>query len=352
MLVVMSDTAPSDALDALYKRGEEAGRLELSDIASAVEELDLEPGALEAIYAEAERRGIEVEDDCSNSGESKSSYTVDEVADATSDSLQLFLRDIAQRPLLTATEEVELAKRIERGDQEAKNRMIESNLRLVVANAKRYRGLGLPFLDLIQEGILGLIRAVEKFDYRRGFKFSTYATWWIRQAMQRGLQHHSRTIRIPVHIGQELTKVRAVERKLGSELGREPTAEEVAKQLGMDVHQLEELRSAERVPVSLETPVGSEGDAELGSLIPFEGPTPLEEVAVELEEESIRKALKRLDPNARRVIELRFGIGGGEPLALREVAKLIGLSPEGVRKLERRALRRLAEERELQALAA
>jgi RNA polymerase primary sigma factor len=222
----------------------------------------------------------------------------------------------------------------------------------VVANAKRYRGLGLPFLDLIQEGILGLIRAVEKFDYRRGFKFSTYATWWIRQAMQRGLQHHSRTIRIPVHIGQELTKVRAVERKLGAELGREPTVEEVAKRLGMDVHQLEELRAAERVPVSLETPVGSEGDAELGSLIPFEGPTPLEEVAVELEEASIRRALARLDPNARRVIELRFGIGGGEPLALREVAKLIGLSPEGVRKLERRALRRLAEERELQALAA
>src|SRR5581483_1713409 len=164
------------------------------------------------------------DDDVSSKGERRSSYTVDEMADATSDSLQLFLRDISQRPLLTAEEEVELAKRIERGDQEAKARMIESNLRLVVSNAKRYRGLGLPFLDLIQEGILGLIRAVEKFDYRRGFKFSTYATWWIRQAMQRGLQHHSRTIRIPVHIGQELTKVRAVERKLSSELGREPTA--------------------------------------------------------------------------------------------------------------------------------
>src|SRR3954447_20455704 len=223
MLGKMSDTSASDTIDALYRRGEEAGRLELSEIASAVEELELEPGALEAIYAEAERRGIEVEDDVSNGAETKSSYTHDEVADATSDSLQLFLRDIAQRPLLTASEEVELAKRIERGDQEAKNRMIESNLRLVVANAKPSRGLGLPFLDLIQEGILGLIRAVEKFDYRRGFKFSTYATWWIRQAMQRGLQHHSRTIRIPVHIGQELTKIRTAERKLTSELGREPT---------------------------------------------------------------------------------------------------------------------------------
>jgi RNA polymerase primary sigma factor len=182
----MSELSANEAIDALYRRGEEAGRLELSEIASAVEEFELESGALEAIYAEAERRGIDVEDDCSNPAEAKSSYTVDEVADATSDSLQLFLRDIAQRPLLTAGEEVELAKRIERGDQDAKNRMIESNLRLVVANAKRYRGLGLPFLDLIQEGILGLIRAVEKFDYRRGFKCSTDATWWIRRRCSAG----------------------------------------------------------------------------------------------------------------------------------------------------------------------
>ncbi|MFL5825419.1 MAG: sigma-70 family RNA polymerase sigma factor [Thermoleophilaceae bacterium] len=346
----MSDQ-PRDTLEALYRRGEEDGCLELSDIAATAEELGIED--TETMYAEAERRGIEVSDDCGKAEEEvRGRYRLDEVADATSDSLQLFLRDISQRALLTAAEEVELAKRIERGDQAAKNRMIESNLRLVVANAKRYRGLGLPFLDLIQEGILGLIRAVEKFDYRRGFKFSTYATWWIRQAMQRGLQHHSRTIRIPVHIGQELTKVRAAERKLAGELGREPTAKEIAERVGMDVHQLEELRSAERVPVSLETPVGSEGDAELGSLLPFEGPEPHEEVAVELEEQSIRKALERLDPNARRVIELRFGIGGNDPLTLREVAKLTGLSAEGVRKLERRALRRLAEERELQALAA
>jgi RNA polymerase primary sigma factor len=278
------------------------------------------------------------------------SYTQAEVAEATSDSLQLFLRDISQRPLLTATEEVELAKRIEKGDTAAKNRMIESNLRLVVSNAKRYRGLGLPFLDLIQEGIIGLIRAVEKFDHRRGFKFSTYATWWIRQAMQRALQQQSRTIRIPVHVGQELARVRAAERRLSGELGRDATPEEVAGAVGITVDQLEELRAAERIPVSLESRVGADGDTELGALLPQEGPTPFDELEVELAETSIRKALERLDVRGRQVIELRFGLDGSEPLPLREVAKRMGLSAEGVRKLERRALRTLAEERELQAL--
>src|SRR5204862_3470967 len=186
------------------ERAAEDGCVEFSDLAAAAEDMWLDEERLESVYAEAQRRGIDVTDSCGRGG--AATFTPDEVADATSDSLQIFLRDISQRRLLTAEEEVALAKRIERGDQEAKNRMIEANLRLVVANAKRYRGLGLPFLDLIQEGILGLIRAVEKFDHRRGFKFSTYATWWIRQAMQRGLQHQSRTIRIPIHIGQELTK--------------------------------------------------------------------------------------------------------------------------------------------------
>ena len=280
------------------------------------------------------------------------SYTQAEVAEATSDSLQLFLRDISQRPLLTAAEEVELAKRIEKGDTAAKNRMIESNLRLVVSNAKRYRGLGLPFLDLIQEGIIGLIRAVEKFDHRRGFKFSTYATWWIRQAMQRALQQQSRTIRIPVHVGQELSRVRAAERRLSGELGRDATDEEVAKAVDLSVDELETLRAAERIPVSLETRVGSDGDTELGALLPQDGPTPFDELEVELAETSIRKALERLDARGRQVIELRFGLDGNEPLPLREVAKRMGLSAEGVRKLERRALRTLAEERELQALSA
>jgi RNA polymerase primary sigma factor len=280
------------------------------------------------------------------------SYTQAEVAEATSDSLQLFLRDISHRPLLTAADEVELAKRIEKGDTAAKNRMIESNLRLVVSNAKRYRGLGLPFLDLIQEGIIGLIRAVEKFDHRRGFKFSTYATWWIRQAMQRAIQQQSRTIRIPVHVGQELARVRAAERRLSGELGRDPAPEEVAKAVELSVDQLEELRAVERVPVSLETRVGADGETELGALLPQEGPTPFDELEVELAEASIRKALDRLDTRGRQVIELRFGLDGNEPLPLREVAKRMGLSAEGVRKLERRALRTLAEERELQALSA
>src|SRR3954465_3134629 len=313
----MSEETPRTPVDELLDRGEENGCLEFSEIAELVEETGLDEERGEALYAEAQRRGSTLAEDCSAQREESEStegtYTPELFADATSDSLQIFLRDISQRRLLTAAEEVELAKRIERADQAAKNRMIEANLRLVVANAKRYRGLGLPFLDLIQEGILGLIRAVEKFDYRRGFKFSTYATWWIHHAMQRGLQHQSRTIRIPIHIGQELTKVRAAERRLTNELGRDPTLQELAEQLGMDAHQVEELRNAERVPVSLETPVGSEGDAELGSLLPSDDPEPLEEVAVELEEASIRRALDRLDANAKKVIELRFGIGGREP---------------------------------------
>ena len=338
------------AIDDILERAAESGCLEFSVIAEALEAGQLDDEAVESVYSEAQKRGIKLADDCGR--EAQDAYSPAAIADATSDSLQLFLRDIAQRPLLTAAEEVALAKRIERGDQEAKQRMIESNLRLVVSNAKRYRGLGLPFLDLIQEGILGLIRAVEKFDWRRGFKFSTYATWWIRQAMQRAVQHQARTIRVPVHVAQELAKVRAAERKLSTELGRDPSNEELAKQLDMPVDQLEALRASERVPVSLETPIGSEGDTELGQLIPSEGPTPHEEVELDLEEESIRRALQRLDPKARLVIELRFGIGDREPLTLREVAEHVGLSAEGVRKLERRALMRLAEERELQALAA
>jgi RNA polymerase primary sigma factor len=336
-------------VDALLREAEATGALEAAEIVALCDELGLED-SLDDVRAEAERRGIEVVGDAR--GASPRPGARDELGSAVGDSLALFLRDVSQRRLLTATEEVELARRIERGDQSAKGRMIESNIRLVVSNAKRYRGLGLPFLDLIQEGILGLIRAVEKFDHRRGYKFSTYATWWIRQAMQRGVQQHSRTIRIPVHVGQELTRIRGEERKLAASLGRDPTPEELSQRLGIDVERLEEVRSAERVPVSLETPVGDDGGTELGELVPKDGPTPLEEVALALEERSVRRAVSALEPNERRVIELRFGLGGREPLPLREVGRLTGLSSEGVRKLERRALRKLAEQQELKSLAA
>jgi RNA polymerase primary sigma factor len=336
-------------LATLLHDAEASGSLDLGEAAALCEELGAE-ASLEDLRTEAERRGIEV------TGEhlptARPARPADPGVGPLGDSLQLFLRDVSQRRLLTAAEEVELSKRIERGDQEAKTHMIESNIRLVVSNAKRYRGLGLPFLDLIQEGMLGLIRAVEKFDHRRGYKFSTYATWWIRQAMQRGVQQHSRTIRIPVHIGQELTKVRAEERKLAASLGRDPTLEELSERTGIDIERLDELRSVERVPVSLETPVGDDGGTALGELVPKEGPTPLEEVAVAFEERSIEQALRSLEPNERKVVELRFGLGGREPMALREVGKLTGLSSEGVRKLERRALRKLAEQHELKALAA
>ena len=353
---VPGTAAGSDSLDglppelgALLRDAEATGVLELSEAAALCEELG-HATALEELRVEAERRGIELVG--AEAPQAAPGPATDELASVVGDSLQLFLRDISQHPLLTATEEVELARRIERGDQRAKSRMIESNIRLVIANAKRYRGLGLPFLDLIQEGILGLIRAVEKFDHRRGFKFSTYATWWIRQAMQRAVQQHSRTIRIPVHIGQELAKVRTEERKLAAALGRDPTLEELSQRVGIDAERLEELRSVERVPVSLETPVGDEGGTELGELVPGDAPSPLEQVASVLEERSIRRALRSLERSERKVIELRYGLGGSEPLPLREVGRLTGLSSEGVRKLERRALRKLSERRELRSLAA
>ena len=344
--------AMSGALATLLDRGEDRGCLELSEIDEFAQALELDEPDLGRLYEQLDARGITLRDDCGR--ETAPVAPVDDAALAhvTTDTLQLFLNEIGRHRLLTPDEEIDLARRIERGDLAAKERMINANLRLVVSIAKKYQGSELTLLDLIQEGILGLIRAVEKFDWRRGFKFSTYATWWIRQAMQRAIQHQARTTRVPVHIAQELAKVRAAERKLSTELGRDPTHEELAQRLDMRIDQLEALRASERVPVSLETPIGSEGDTELGALIPSDGPTPHEEVELDLEEESIRRALQRLEPKARLVIELRFGIGDRDPLTLREVAEQVGLSAEGVRKLERRALMRLAEERELQALAA
>ena len=238
----------------------------------------------------------------------------------TTDSLQLFLKDIGKVRLLTAQEEVDLAKRIERGDLDAKQKMVESNLRLVVSIAKNYRNQGLPFLDLIQEGTLGLVRAAEKFDYRKGFKFSTYATWWIRQAIARALADKARTIRIPVHVVEKLNKIGRAERKLVTELGREPTAEEIAEVTGIDPEEVDSIKRSAQAPVSLEKPVGDEEESEFGQFIADErAESPYERAAEILTKEALREALENLSYRERRVLELRYGLGGEHPRTLDEV---------------------------------
>ena len=232
----------------------------------------------------------------------------------TTDSLQLFLKDIGKVRLLTAAEEVELAKRIERGDLAAKEKMVESNLRLVVSIAKNYRNQGLPFLDLIQEGTLGLVRAAEKFDYRKGFKFSTYATWWIRQAIARALADKARTIRIPVHVVEKLNKIGRAERKLVTELGREPTPEEIAEVTGIEPDEVDSIKRSAQAPVSLEKPVGDEEESEFGQFIADEkAESPFDRAADLLTKEALREALENLSYRERRVLELRYGLGGEHP---------------------------------------
>jgi RNA polymerase primary sigma factor len=269
----------------------------------------------------------------------------------TSDTLQLFLRDVRRHPLLTADEEVELAKHIERGDLEAKERMVNSNLRLVVSLAKKYQGHELALLDLIQEGILGLIRAAEKFDWRKGYKFSTYATFWIRQAIQRGLANQGRTIRIPVHIGQRERKIARVERELAARYGRPPTDEEIAAAAEITTDELHETREVMRTITSLERPVGEEGETELGDLLPSDEPEPHQEVEIGLRDQAVRAALDQLPDQERQVIKLRYGINGNDPTPLREAGRRLGLSPERVRRIEHKALERLAEIREVAALS-
>jgi RNA polymerase primary sigma factor len=266
------------------------------------------------------------------------------------DSLQQFLNEARRYPLLTAAEEIELAKRIERGDMAAKDRMINSNLRLVVSIAKKYQGQGLTLGDLIQEGVIGLIRAAEKFDWRRGFKFSTYATLWIRQAIQRGLHNTSRTIRMPVHIAQRERKISRVERELNVKLGREPSIEEIAEVAELPVEEVEEIKKASQPMASLDQPVGDDGDSAFGDFLSSDKPEPQEEVAMNFRDEAVRKALDKLPERERDVVELRFGVGLAEPTPLRETGRVLGMSAERVRQLEERALRQLAESGDLDSL--
>jgi RNA polymerase primary sigma factor len=268
----------------------------------------------------------------------------------TENSLDLFLRSARQHPLLTADEEIELAKRIERGDLAAKEKMINSNLRLVVSQARRYQGHGLPMEDLVQEGMLGLIRAVEKFDWRRGFKFSTYGTLWIRQALQRGLQNHGRTIRLPVHVAQRQTKVRKVESELSTKLGREPTDEEIAAEAKLDVEEVAELRELTRGLTSLDQPVGEDGETAFGDLLASDRPEPTEEVESAERQELISGAVDQLPEGERNVIRLRFGLAGTEPLNLRQTGIELGIPLSKARELEAQGLSRLAMSNQLEEL--
>ena len=338
-------------VDALVERGEEQGCLNLSELSELVQELELSEDEAQSLADRLEARGVDVGDDCGRPSVAPTHYDNAELATITSDALQLFLRDVRRHPLLTATEEVELAKRIERGDLQAKERMVNANLRLVVSLAKKYQGHELALLDLIQEGILGLIRAVEKFDWRKGYKFSTYATFWIRQAIQRGLANQGRTIRIPVHIGQRQRKIVRVERELALELERAPTDAEIAAGADITLAELEETLEFTRTITSLERPVGEDGEAELGDLLPSDEREPVEVVEIGLREEAVHAALERLPAQEREVIKLRYGLGGADPTPLREAGRRLGLSPERVRRIEHKALERLAETREVAALA-
>jgi RNA polymerase primary sigma factor len=266
------------------------------------------------------------------------------------ESLDLFLRQARLYPLLTAAEEVELAKRIERGDLEAKNRMINANLRLVVSQARRYQGHGLPMEDLVQEGMLGLIRAVEKFDWRRGFKFSTYGTLWIRQAIQRGLQNHGRTIRLPVHVAQRQVKVRKVESELSTKLSREPTDEEIAEVAELPLDQVIEIRELARNLTSLDQPVGDDGESALGDLLASERPEPVEEVGDAQRDEHVREVVERLPEDERNVVRLRFGLGGDEPRTIRQTGTELGIPMRRAQQLEEQALSRLARNGDLEGL--
>jgi RNA polymerase primary sigma factor len=336
-------------LDALVERGEEQGCINLSDFSELIQELPEDDAHVLADRLEA--RGIEVSDDCGRAAEPGPTYAIDELSNMTGDTLQLFLRDIRRHPLLSAEEEVELAKRIERGDLQAKERMVNSNLRLVVSLAKKYQGHELSLLDLIQEGILGLIRAAEKFDWRKGYKFSTYATFWIRQAIQRGLANQGRTIRLPVHIGQRERKIARAERELAVRLGRPPTDEEIAEEADISMRELDETREFSRTVTSLERTVGDEGDTELGALLPSDAPEPVEEVEIGLRQDAVHRALDSLSEQEQQVIRLRYGINGDDPTPLREAGRRLGLSPERVRRIEHKALERLAATREVAGLS-
>ncbi|HEY3105967.1 MAG TPA: sigma-70 family RNA polymerase sigma factor [Gaiellaceae bacterium] len=341
-----------DGAKALVRQGQEAGFLTQEEIALALDELDLEAAQIDDFYQVLEELHIEVLDADAAEAEDEPEPEAHEIS---TDSLQLFLKDIGRVPLLTAAQEVELSKRIERGDHRAKQQMVEANLRLVVSIAKNYRNQGLPFLDLIQEGTIGLVRAAEKFDYRKGFKFSTYATWWIRQAVARALADKARTIRMPVHVVEKLNKISRAERKLIGELGHDPTADEIARELEIDREEVEQIRRSAQAPVSLEKPVGDEEESEFGHFLADHSVAlPDEAAETTLRKETLKRILGALSPRERRVLELRYGLDGQHPRTLDEVGRTFNVTRERVRQIENQSLKKLqalAESQKLREVA-
>ncbi|HKP17508.1 MAG TPA: sigma-70 family RNA polymerase sigma factor [Gaiellaceae bacterium] len=335
----------------LLEVGRESGSLTADEITLALDELDLDAAQIDDFYQALDELQIEVV-----APDEEEEVVEDfDTQEVSTDALQLFLKDVGRVDLLTAAQEVELAKRIERGDHRAKQEMVEANLRLVVSIAKRYRNQGLPFLDLIQEGTIGLVRAAEKFDYRKGFKFSTYATWWIRQAVARALADKARTIRMPVHVVEKLNKIVRSERKLRAELGREPNATEIARDLELTCDEVEQIRRTAQSPVSLEKPVGDEEESEFGHFITDESvPLPEEAAEVTLRKETLERILSHLSQRERRVLELRYGLNGEHPRTLDEVGRAFNVTRERIRQIENQSLKKLralAESQKLREVA-
>ncbi len=350
--VAVAALADSDELGGLIAQGRERGYLTFEEISGTLEEVDVTKEQVQDLHAYLIEHGVDViaadgvsafkEAKGESNGAQSKRPELDLTVEPSLDSLRLYLRSIGRVELLTADQEISLAKRIERGDMVAKQHMVEANLRLVVSIAKGYLGRGLGFLDLIQEGSLGLIRAVEKFDYRRGYKFSTYATWWIRQAVTRAIADKARTIRIPVHMVEKLNRVTFVERQLVQRLGREPEPAEIAAELEITVRDVREILRVAQSPVSLEKPVGDEDESELGDFVADDSAVSPFEIATEnLQREDVQRALDALPDRERQVIELRYGLRGREPLTLEEVGRAFGVTRERIRQLENNTLRKL-----------
>ncbi len=331
-----------DKIKELIDKGKSYGVLTYKEIMDMLEDIEMQPEQIEKLYETFESLGIEVLDGTEEETEDEDDMM--EVPEGVSidDPVRMYLKEIGKVPLLTADEEVELAKRMEQGDELAKRKLVEANLRLVVSIAKRYVGRGMLFLDLIQEGNLGLIKAVEKFDYKKGFKFSTYATWWIRQAITRSIADQARTIRIPVHMVETINKLIRVSRQLLQELGREPTPEEIAAEMGITEEKVREIMKIAQEPVSLETPIGEEEDSHLGDFIPDEdAPAPAEAAAFTLLKEQLLDVLDTLTDREKRVLRLRFGLEDGKARTLEEVGKEFNVTRERIRQIEAKALRKL-----------